>query len=319
LAGFTLEGLQMVRLSTPGVDPLLAHTAPSNPCAAAVVVALSRANGVKKLVALTGGLEDGRRAGSGMGHSLRGHFDRRETHTNIGCAQTEAEAAQAWAHFFPGEEGRAAGEEGVDMEGSRQMVKRSASLVETICIVLLPRLVQDGEVDHALDRILRDGYKLVQCRTCALSPPQAARYVALSGAPASTVGEWALGQGIVLCVEKINAVTQFRMLLAGKGRPESASLGRLASGNDPVWQLRNAPLQAQHGDLILSSTTLERARREAAFFFGELLLGEDQIEPTPGAPTGKPPQAKKGAGKKKVVIEETDSRLPAASDMNELE
>jgi len=51
----------------------------------------------------------------------------------------------------------------------------------------------------------------------------------------------------------------------------------MAAGSDPLWEMRNAPLQQVHGDAILSSTTLERARRELAFFFTELMLGEDKI------------------------------------------
>jgi len=144
---------------------------------------------------------------------------------------------------------------------------------------MLPELVQNGDVDHALDRIMRDGYKLVQMRTVQLSSAEAARYVSLSGANVQ-VGDALSSNGvaIVMALERTNAVTQFRMLLAGKGVKGRSESGRMAASTDPLWQLRNAPLQDVHGEVILSSTSLERARKELAFFFDHLMTGDDQIE-----------------------------------------
>jgi len=84
---------------------------------------------------------------------------------------------------------------------------------------------------QALDRILREQYKLVQVRSVVLSKPQAERYVELSGAKAGVVDALCDGRApaIVLALERTNAVTQFRMLLAGKGRSEVSPASLLHS------------------------------------------------------------------------------------------
>jgi len=290
-AGFTLDGLRMVHASQ--VDTLMDHTASESPSKACVILALARPNAVKKLAAVVG---ERRRAGGGGrkqggydSSSLRSSFDRSESYTNIGFAPDAAAATAVLDEFFPCVLNPAAGGSGdplVDatVPATRVVAKRPATLVESICVVVLPRLVLEGSnLDQCLDRILRDGYRLVQCRTTALTQDQAEAYVALSGQRAGVAEELAGGSAIVLGLEKTNAVTQFRTLNHGKGRPESApAMGRMAvAGNDPVWQLRHASLQQQHGDAVLSSNTVGNARKELAFFFEELMYGEDAIAARP--------------------------------------
>jgi len=255
-SGFELEALKLLPVTE--LDDLLEGTASSSPSAAAILIRVARPNAVRKLLTCVGCRADEamlRRRLETAADSLRAAFDRAVGYTNLGAARNETESEAILRQHFP-DTSAGDGDPEVDMEGSRRVARRALSLVETICVVLMPSLVQPGEVDHVLDAILREGYTLVGLRSVVLSSTQAEHYAALNGAAnkAGLCADLQGGSAIVLALERTNAVTQFRLLMS-------------------------RTLQKSYGEaMILSSASLEKARKELAFFFSTLMLGEDRIE-----------------------------------------
>ena len=50
-------------------------------------------------------------------------------------------------------------------------------LNETICVVLLPQLVEGGGFASVMEQLFKEGFKLVQLTSVCLSPEQASKYL----------------------------------------------------------------------------------------------------------------------------------------------
>jgi len=249
-----------LRLLPPSdIDSLLNDAASTPQCKAAIIV-VERANAINRIRTFIGSVpfestvQRGRDSvyADSVATTFRAAFDRLGGRIVVGAATSPAQVTELLVRWFPALEAGHVDPE-IDIDGLRFLPKRAHSLIETVCVVFPPGVILSGEIEHLLDGILREDYKLVQIRTCCLSDHQAQRYAQLSGADTGSMTELINVPVTVVALERINAVTQFRMLLAKRSK--------------------DSPTQT----LILSSLSVDKARKELAFFFGNLLFGEDTI------------------------------------------
>jgi len=254
-----------------------------------VAVALRRLNGIKKLIDLAGP-EDPAVARKVDEFSLRATFGTDLSHNAIHISRTYADAVKEVQLLFPDLPGSAQTDQQAHTDismGNKAASQRRylpppiGSLMQTICVLLSPRLVNDsGAAVTVLDSVLRDGFALVQLRLVRMSEKQAIEYASISGAPFADrmVADLQQGPCLVLALDRTNAISRFQLLLSATtpsspsspvamspSSPASTLLVRSGSFSTPSLGLTGT--EANH---CIASTSASYAAKQLPFFFNEL-------------------------------------------------